>query len=154
MTLGSVSLFGMAAVTTFLRIVRARAVAYDSYLGNLPAITHFMGWFWYSILLATGVMVTIFVLAMIYKWTPHCKVFWKEAFSGAAVAAVMLEFAGYAFMRLVPIFDYQQVYGRMGAVVTLLVWVYTSNMVALFGANFCAQMHWTRSEKRDLKAFP
>jgi membrane protein len=148
MTLGSVSLFGLAAITTFVRIVRVRAAVY-AYTENLPALTYFMGWFWYSILLATGFLVTVFVLAMIYKWTPHCRVFWNEAFSGAAVSAVMLEFAGYIFMRLVPAFDYQQVYGRMGTVVTLLAWVYTSNMIALFGANFCAQMHWIRSE-----AFP
>jgi len=152
LTLASVSLFGLAAFTTLLRIVRARASVYD-YPANLPALTYFMGWFWYSILLATSVLVAIFVFAMIYKWTPHCKVFWKEAFSGAAVAAGMLEFAGYIFMRLVPLFDYQQVYGRMGAIVALLVWVYTSNMIVLFGANFSAQMHWIISESSDPKFF-
>ena len=145
LTLGSVSLFGLAAITTSVRIVRGRA-AMNANLENLPAVSYFMGWFWYSVLLAAGVMGMIFVFAMIYKWTPHCRVFWKDAFAGAAVAAVMLEFAGYIFMRLVPIFNYQQVYGRMGAVVTLLAWVYTSNMIALFGANFCAQMHWIYSE--------
>ncbi|MCL2878169.1 MAG: YihY/virulence factor BrkB family protein [Acidobacteria bacterium] len=145
LTLGSVSLFGLAAITTSVRIVRGRA-AINANLENLPAVSYFMGWFWYSVLLAAGVMGMIFVFAMIYKWTPHCRVFWKDAFAGAAVAAVMLEFAGYIFMRLVPIFNYQQVYGRMGAVVTLLAWVYTSNMIALFGANFCAQMHWIYSE--------
>ena len=152
LTLGSISLFGMAAVTTFVRIVRARAAVY-TYLANLPAITYFLGWFWYSVLRATGTLVTIFVFAMIYKWTPNCKVFWKEAFSGAVVAAVLLEFAGYIFMRLVPVFDYQQVYGRMGTAVTLLAWVYTSNMIALFGANFSAQMRWIGSETHDPKTF-
>ena len=145
LTLGSASLFGLAAITTSVRIVRVRAAMYSN-LENLQAFSYFMGWFWYSVLLVAGVLGMIFVFAMIYKWTPNCKVFWSEAFSGAAVVAVMLEFAGYIFMRLVPIFDYQQVYGRMGTVVTLLAWVYTSNMIALFGANFCAQMHWIRSE--------
>jgi len=153
LTLASVSLFGLAAFTTFFRIVRARAAVY-AYPGNLPAVTYFMGWFWYSVLLATSVLVAVFVFAMIYKWTPHCKVFWKEAFYGAAVAAGMLECAGYIFMRLVPLFDYQQVYGRMGAIVALLVWVYTSNMIVLFGANFSAQMHWIRSESSGPKFFP
>ena len=152
LTMGSVSIFGLAAITTFVRIVRGRAALY-AYLGNMPAVEYFIGWFWYSVLVATGIMVTVLVLAMIYKWTPHCKVFWKEAFSGAAVAAVMLEFAGYIFMRLVPIFDYQRVYGRMGTVVALLAWVYATNMIVLFGANFCAQMHWIRSEATVGKIF-
>ena len=145
LTMGSLSLFSMAALTTLVRIIRARAMG-SPYLENLPAVSYFMGWFWYSVLLTTGILVSVFVLAMIYKWTPHCKVFWKEAFSGAIVAVVMLEFAGFIFMRLVPVFDYQQVYGRMATAVTLLAWVYTSNMIALFGANFCAQMYWTGSE--------
>ena len=152
LTIGSISLFGMAVITTIVRIVRARAAVY-AYLAKLPAVTYLLGWFWYYVLIATGALVTIFVFAMIYKWTPHCKVLWKDAFSGAVVAAVMLEFAGYIFMRLVPVFDYQQVYGRMGTAVTLLAWVYTSNMIALFGANFCAQMHWIRSETRGAKVF-
>jgi len=152
LTMGSVSLLGLAAFNTFVRIVRARAAA-NNYLENMPGIAYFMGWFWYSVMIVTGVLVMVFVLAMIYKWTPHCKVFWKEAFSGAAVAAVMLELAGYIFMRLVPIFDYQQVYGRMGTVVALLAWVYTSNTIVLFGANFGAEMHWVHSETIGTKFF-
>jgi membrane protein len=152
LTMGSVCLLVVAAFITFVRIVRALAAA-NAYLGNLPAVTYFMGWFWYYVLVVTGILVAFFIFAMIYKWTPNCKVLWKDAFSGAAVAAVMLEFAGYIFARLVPIFDYQQVYGRMGTAVTLLVWVYTSNMIVLFGANFCAQIHWISSEIPDPKFF-
>ena len=139
LTTGSVCLFGMAAFNSIVRIVRARAATTIN-LENLPEVAFFLGWFWFSIMILTGVLVMVFVFAIIYKWTPNCKVFWKEAFSGAIVAAVMLEFAGYLFIRLVPVFDYQLVYGRMGAAVTLLAWVYTSNMIVLFGANFCSQM--------------
>ena len=143
LTMGSVSLFGLAAFNTFVRIVRAMA-SKNIYLKTMPGVAYFMGWFWYSIMILTGVLVMVFVFAFIYKWTPNCKVFWKEAFSGATAAAVMLEFAGYIFMRLVPFFDYQQVYGRMGTAVTLLAWVYMSNMIVLFGANFCSQMRLVR----------
>ena len=152
LTLGSLCLFGSAMLTTFVRIVRAQAEAHIQ-LGNLPGVTYFMGWFWYSVLLVTGMLIAIFVFAMIFKWTPHCRVFWLEAFSGATVAAIMWEIAGRIFARLVPIFDYDQVYGAMGAIVALLVWVYTSNMVLLFGANFCAQMHWFRKGIDETRRF-
>ena len=148
LALGSLCLFGSAAINTFVHIVRAQAEAHIN-LENLPVVTHFAGWFWYLVLLAIGILITIFVFAMVYKWTPHCKVFWLEAFSGAVVAAVMWEFAGRIFMRLVPLFDYDQVYGTMGAVVALLTWVYTSSTIVIFGANFCAQMHWIRSERSN-----
>ena len=152
LTLGGASLYGFAALTSFVRIVRAQAAKHID-LGDSQVATYFMGWFWYFVPLAAGILVAVFVFTMIYKWTPHCKVFWLEAFSGAAVAAVLWEFAGYIFIRVVPLFDYQQVYGRMGAVVALLAWVYTSNMIVLFGANFCAQMHWIRSEIAAPKSF-
>jgi len=148
LTLGSVILVVLAALTTFVRVVRAQAEAHI-HLGNLPVATHFTGWFWYSILLLAGVLGAVFVFALIYKWTPHCKVFWQDAFTGAVIAAIMWEIAGYIFMQVVPLFDYQQVYGMMGAVVALLAWVYTSNIIILFGANFCAQMHWIRLERPD-----
>ena len=153
LTLGGLSLYGFAALTSFVRIVRAQAAVHIN-LGDSQTATYFMGWFWYFVPLVAGLLVAVFVFAMIYKWTPHCKVSWMEAFSGATVAAVLWEFAGYIFIRVVPLFDYQQVYGRMGAIVALLAWVYTSNMIVLFGANFCAQMHWFRSDISAPKSFP
>jgi uncharacterized BrkB/YihY/UPF0761 family membrane protein len=35
----------------------------------------------------------------------------------------------------------------MGSVIALLAWVYTSNLIMLFGAHFSAQLHWMSSER-------
>jgi uncharacterized BrkB/YihY/UPF0761 family membrane protein len=35
----------------------------------------------------------------------------------------------------------------MGAMIALLAWVYTSNLIILFGANFSAQLHGIAAEK-------
>ena len=145
LALGSISLLGSAALTTFVGAARARAATHIR-LGDYAAAADFIGWFWYSVLIGTGVMVAIFVFAGVYKWTPHCKVLWREAFSGSIIAAIMWEIAGYIFMKVVPMFDYQQVYGRMGTVIALLAWIYTSNMILLFGANLCSQLHWIHAE--------
>jgi len=74
---------------------------------------------------------------------PDRKVMWSEAFSGALVSTLLWEIGSFVFVRLVPFFDYQRMYGRMGAVIALLAWVYTSNLIMLFGANFSAQLHGT-----------
>jgi membrane protein len=145
LALGSVSLLGSAGLTTFVSAARARAATHIN-LGDSAAAADFIGWFWYVVLLGAGVLVAVFVFAVTYKWTPHCKVFWRDAFASAIVAAIMWEIAGYIFVKVVPLFDYQQVYGRMGTVIALLAWVYTSNMILLFGANFCSQRHWIRAE--------
>lgn len=141
LALGSLSLLSSAVITAFVSAARTRAAAH---IESSAKATYFMGWFWYFFLLGTGLLIAILVFALIYKWTPHCRVFWREAFAGALVATVMWELGGYIFMKVVPYFDYQRVYGKMGAVIALLAWVYTSNMILLFGANFCAQLHWIR----------
>jgi uncharacterized BrkB/YihY/UPF0761 family membrane protein len=35
----------------------------------------------------------------------------------------------------------------MSAVIALLAWVYTSNLIMLFGANFSAQLHRSEAEQ-------
>jgi membrane protein len=72
---------------------------------------------------------------------PDCRVLWGEAFSGGTVAAAVWEAGSYLFVALLPYFDYEGVYGRTGAIIALLVWVYTSTLIMLFGANFSTHLH-------------
>jgi membrane protein len=147
LALGSISLLSSAAITGF-----QHAAASSQSSEKAP---YFMGWFWYFFLLGTGLTIAILVFALIYKWTPHCKVFWSEAFSGAIVATILWEIGGYIFLRVVPsFFNYERVYGKMGATIAILAWVYTSNMILLFGANFSAQLHWIRMDLRGSNLIP
>jgi membrane protein len=143
MILGGFSLLISASITGFVGAARARVAA--NLMISIEA-THFMVWFWHLLLLGAGLLIAVFVFALLYKLTPHCKIFWKEAFSGALVATVLWELGSYIFVKLVPIFDYQRIYGKMGAVIALLTWVYTSNMIMIFGANFTAQLDWMTSK--------
>jgi membrane protein len=143
--LGGLGLLISAAITGFVGAARARAAVHVTFTQS----TYFMVWFWHLLLLGTGLLIAVFVFALIYKWTPHCKVFWKEAFSGALVATVLWEVGSYIFVRLVPYFNYQRIYGKMGAVIALLTWVYTSNMIVIFGAYYSAQLHWTTSRMQS-----
>jgi membrane protein len=143
MILGGFSLLISAAITGFVSAARARAAAF---LTISAEANYFMGWFWYLLLLGTGLLIAVLVFALVYKWTPHCRVYWREAFSGALVATVLWEIGSFIFVQLVPFFNDQRIHGKMGAVIALLTWVYTSNLIVIFGANFSAQLHWTASE--------
>jgi membrane protein len=108
----------------------------------------FIDRFWYLVLFGAGLLIAVLVFTLVFKWMPHRNVYWTEAFSGALVTTLMWEIGSYIFGRLVPFFDYQRIYGKMGAVIALLAWVYTSNLILLFGANFSAQLHgfmWEQS---------
>jgi membrane protein len=144
MMLGGTSLLSSSALTAFVSNAQARAVALNP--PSAKAI-YLMGWFWYCFMLLAGLFIALMVFALIFKWIPHREVFWKEAFSGALVFVLMWEIGSIIFVRLVPFFDYQRIYGRAGAVIALLVWVYTSSLILLFGANFTAQLHGMRLQE-------
>jgi membrane protein len=98
-------------------------------------------WVWKSILLSASLLLAILVFCCVYKLLPDRRVNWTEALSGALVSALLWEIGSIVFIELIPFFDYERVYGRMGAVIALLAWVYSSNLIMLFGAHFSAQLH-------------
>jgi len=141
MALGGFSLLFSAGLTTFVGALRAQA---EIYIAQSIQAHYLMDRFWYFVLLGTGILIAVLVFAFVFKWTPHRKVLWKEAFPGALVSTAIWEVGSYIFAGMVPFFDYHIIYGRMGAVIAILVWVYTSSLILIFGANFCAQLHWIR----------
>lgn len=129
MILAGLLLLASAGITAIVSSARLRS-------------TRPMGhWAWSVALVASGFVVAVLVFWLIYKLLPDRKVRWIEAFSGAIAASVLWELGSYVFGMLVPFFDYQRIYGRAGAIVALLTWIYTSNLILLFGANFSAQWH-------------
>jgi membrane protein len=144
MMLGGTSLLVSSAITAFVSNARTRAAA------RIPASEReslLIGWFWYFFLIFAGIVIAVLVFALIFKWIPHRKVYWREAFSGALVFVLMWEIGSVIFVRLLPYFDYQKIYGKTGAMIALLVWVYTSSLILLFGANFTAQLHGIRMQE-------
>ena len=143
MALGGFSLLGSAGITTFVRAVRAQA---EIHIVQSAQANYFMDRFWHLILLTASFLIAVLVFAFVFKWAPHRKILWIEAFPGALVSTAMYQIGSFIFAEIVPYFDYQKIYGKMGAVIAILVWVYTSNLILLFGANFCAQFHWIRMD--------
>jgi membrane protein len=143
MVLVGTSLLSSAAITAYISAVRARA---DQMGASASASRFIIGWFWYFALLGSGLLIAVLIFTLVFKWMPHRKVFWREAFAGGLVTTLLWEIGSYIFGWMVPFFDYQRIYGKMGAVIALLAWVYTSNLIMLFGANFSAQLHSMMSE--------
>jgi membrane protein len=141
MMLGGSSLLATAVITASVSNARARTVPE---IPSSAEASSLIGWLWSFFLLGAGLLIAVLVFALIFKWIPHRRVFWREAFSGAVVFIFMWEISSIIFVWLLPYFDYQRIYGRTGAVIALLVWVYTSNLILLFGANFSAQLHSMR----------
>jgi membrane protein len=86
-----------------------------------------------------AIVVICFTLA--YKWVPQTLVKWSYAIISANVAAALWTLAkvGYNFYtgRVV---SYHKVYGSLGAIPLLMLWIYIEWIIALTGAALCAAL--------------
>ncbi len=101
-----------------------------------------------SMLIASGIplLVTFAALLALYRWAPNTRVEWAEAFWPALSVAFIFEVAKRVFAWYVSsdLVDYRVVYGSLGAVVALLLWIYLTGMLLLFGAHLSAAVARSR----------
>jgi len=93
----------------------------------------------------------------IYKVLPDTPIGWRDVAVGAVVTAVLFEGGKYLIALYIGQSNIASTYGTAGALVVLLVWIYYSAQIFLFGAEFThafAKLYGTRSAsgKIDLKS--
>ncbi|MFH1263499.1 MAG: YhjD/YihY/BrkB family envelope integrity protein [Pseudomonadota bacterium] len=80
------------------------------------------------------ILLTTFSLFMLFKLMPNTKVRWKPALFSALVAAVLFELAKGGFnlyvLKVIPV---SKVYGSLGLIPVLLLWIYLSWVIVLTG---------------------
>ena len=72
---------------------------------------------------------------------------------GAFLTAILWETARWLFTVFLPFFNYRQVYGSIGVVVSLMTWAYISSAVILFGAQVSHTLYGTL-KTREIPASP
>ena len=96
--------------------------------------------------------VVIFItFSILYWWAPKVKVRWSDAALGALVAALCWELSkmGFAWYLESGLSNHMLVYGSLGTIVILMLWIYLSGLICLFGANLVAQMVGRRQTAMD-----
>ena len=80
------------------------------------------------------------IFMLIYKYLPNTAVRWKYVWPGAILAAVAFEISKNLFVFYLHNFaDYEKVYGSLGSVIALLVWIYVSAFILIVGAEFSSE---------------
>jgi membrane protein len=102
----------------------------------LPAAYHPNLYFWRALdwLVSFGLVTTLF--AMIYKLLPDVELEWRDVWVGAAVTAVLFTIGRYLIGLYLAHSSWISAYGAAGSLVIVLLWVYYSSQVFLFGAEF------------------
>jgi membrane protein len=85
-------------------------------------------------LVSFGVVTLLF--AMIFKLLPDAKIEWREVWVGAAVTAALFAIGRYLIGLYLGQSAWISGYGAAGSLVVILLWVYYSSQILLFGAEF------------------
>ena len=78
--------------------------------------------------------LTTVLFAMIFKWLPETHLPWRDVWLGAAVTAGLFAVGRYLIGLYLGRAAVGSAYGAAGAFVVLLVWIYYSTQILLFGA--------------------
>lgn len=108
-------------------------------LGDVPI---FRTWLWSILTRLIPWLLMYAIFLFLYWWVPNTKVKWSEANWGALAAMVAWELnrAGFIWYLNSGLARYQLVYGSLGAVVALMLWIYLSSFIVLFGAHLSASV--------------
>ena len=91
-----------------------------------------------SRLLAFFVILVIFLL--LYKFIPNTKTHWRYVWTGALLAAFLFEASRNLFVLYLNNFaHYEMIYGSVASIIALLLWVFFSALILVFGAAFSAE---------------
>lgn len=90
---------------------------------------------------AVSLLVTFAVFSMVYRFMPNAFVTFRDTVPGALIGSLLWEAAKYVFAWSLNYFNYEQIYGSVGAVVAVLTWGYVSSLVLLFGAQLTGVFH-------------
>ena len=128
---------GMVLVIGFLLLVSlllstALDVVNGYFSGLLPGEETL--WQALNFVLSTAVIALLF--AMIFKYLPDAQVTWRDVSVGALVTALLFSLGKFLISYYIGSSSAASTYGAAGSLVVLLLWIYYSAQILLFGAEF------------------
>ena len=80
--------------------------------------------------------VVVLLFAMIFKFLPDVEIQWRDVWIGAVLTAILFGIGKWLLGFYLGSGAAGSAYGAAGSLITLLLWVYYSSQILLFGAEF------------------
>jgi membrane protein len=129
--------FGMILVIGFLLLVSLLLSAGLAAVSGLLGDTLFgwdLGWRILNAVVSFGVITLLF--GLIYKILPDATISWRDVRVGAAMTALLFTLGKALIGLYLGNSSVSSAYGAAGSFVVLLLWIYYSAQILLFGAEF------------------
>lgn len=129
--------FGMLLVIGFLLFVSLVAstviASLDQFVADLvPGSQFFIQVL--NTVVSLGLVVLLF--GLIYKFLPDAEIAWRDVWVGAAITALLFTIGKMLLGLYLGNSGVTSMYGAAGSLIALLLWVYYSAQIVLFGAEF------------------
>lgn len=99
---------------------------------------------------AVGFVIVFLIFALIYKLAPYVAVRWRQVWPGALLAAGLFEVCKTLFVfYLDRIAHFEAIYGSLSSIIVLLLWLYVSALILVFGAEYNIVRAQSASEPSD-----
>jgi membrane protein len=92
------------------------------------------------------------LFAMLFKWFPDTKIAWSDVLPGAVATALLFNLGKFAIGWYIGTQGLESTYGAAASIVILLVWVYYSAQIVLFGAELTHAYATERGSRRTMDA--
>src|SRR6185369_520925 len=88
-------------------------------LERFPLLMSVGSLFWQSIFALVSLFLTFALFAIVYRFMPNAYVTFRDTLPGALIGSLLWEAAKYGFAWCLNYFNYEQIYGSVGAVVAV-----------------------------------
>ena len=136
-------ILGLGFMLAISLVVSAGVAAFSSWLGlaysGLGAAL--------DLLVSLAVLSVLF--AMLFKWFPDTEIAWHDVVPGAVATAALFNVGKFAIGWYIGTQGLESTYGAAASIVVLLVWVYYSAQIVLFGAELTHAYAVTTGSRRE-----
>lgn len=137
------AMFGVL-VPVLVQFLQGLLISWEDELRHFFPDLHFTPYFqWISLLrFLLGFLFIFYAISVLYLLAPRCRVAFRQIWPTALAVTLLLQVGQNLFVTLVPRFiHYNAIYGTVGSLMFLLMWVYVSGLLILSGACFAAVWH-------------
>lgn len=104
-----------------------------SYLESILSAGHFLA---LAIFFFFDLSVIIVLFAMIFRYLPDVKISWRDVWLGAGLTAAFFAIGKFVLGLYLSSGSAGSLYGAASSLITLLLWIFYSAQILLFGAEF------------------
>lgn len=121
-------ILGLGFLLAVSLVINTALSGFSSWLGSGESLL----WEMLNFLISLAVLSALF--AMLFRWFPDAVVTWRHAWAGGVVTALLFNLGKAAISWYIGTQGLESTYGAAASLVVLLIWIYYSAQILLYGA--------------------